>query len=80
MSAPVIFEVKHRGELWRLRVETWQARTSVHWRKWYRDQDGGEWKATRTGVTFPLEELWTLTANLMAHHGLPVPDRPDSSL
>lgn len=59
MSEPFLFEHRHRGELWRLEVQTYRGRTFANWRKWFRD--GEEWKRCKLGSTFPLEALWVLT-------------------
>lgn len=72
MSGGIIFEHRHRGNLWRLEVSTHKGRPFINWRKWY--EAGGSWKPTREGCTFPLEALGVLTASLMRHHGLPVPE------
>ena len=72
MSGEVIFEHRHRGHLWRLEVATFKGRSFGNWRKWYSDGEG--WRATREGCTIPLEGLGTLTAGLMAYHGLEPPE------
>ncbi len=72
MTAAVLFERDYRGHRWRLEVADHEGRTFCNWRKWY--DDGGTWKPTRDGCTFPLDALWELTATLMEHHGLVVPD------
>ena len=53
-----------------------QGRTFANWRKWYSKE--GCWKPTKIGCTFPLDRLWELTANLMAHYGLSLPGAPES--
>ncbi len=77
MTRAILFEQKHRGHLWRLEVSSHNGRTFANWRKWFPDDAG--WKPTREGLTFPLESLWTLTADLMAYHGLPAPERPEKA-
>ena len=72
MSGAVLFEHRHRGDLWRLEVNTFNGRTFANWRKWYVANDG--WKPTRDGCTIPLETLGELTASLMAYHGLEPPE------
>lgn len=72
----VLFERDYRGDLWRLEVATHGGRRFANWRKWY--DANGKWKPTKQGCTFPLDDLWTLTTVLMAHHGLPVPEGPEN--
>ena len=73
MSGAVIFEHETRGHLWRLEVVTYKGRTFLNWRKWYR-KDGSDWLPTREGAAMPLEALASLTAALMAHHGIKPPE------
>lgn len=73
MNGAVIFEHETRGHLWRLEVATYQGRTFANWRKWYR-KDGSDWLPTREGAAMPLEALSSLTAALMAHHGIKPPE------
>lgn len=73
MSGSVLFERRHRGNKWLLEVASYNGRTFANWRKWY--QRDGDWLPTKEGCTFPLEDLWELTASLMAHHGLEPPER-----
>ncbi|MFN5819566.1 MAG: PC4/YdbC family ssDNA-binding protein [Sphingomonadales bacterium] len=68
-----LFEHPYRGYLWRLEVQTYRGQTSANWRKWYRDKEG-EWRRSRDGVTFPLEKLRELTADLLEHHGVEAPE------
>lgn len=72
MTGGYIFEHRHKGNLWRLEVQTFRGRTFANLRKWYAEGEG--WKPTRDGFTMPLESLAGLTAGLMAHHGLEVPE------
>ncbi len=72
MTGRVLFEHKHRGELWRLEIADYRERTFANWRKWY--SEGGEWKPTREGCTVPLDRLADLTACLMEYHGLEPPE------
>lgn len=72
MTGGYIFEHRHKGNLWRLEVQTFRGRTFANLRKWYAEGEG--WKPTRDGFTMPLESLASLTAGLMAHHGLEVPE------
>lgn len=74
MSGRVLFEHRHRGNLWRLQVATFRGRSFVDWRKWY--LAGADWKASRDGFTMPLEALGELTRALMEHHGIDPPAAP----
>ena len=76
MTDGILFEHPYRGHRWRLEVSSHNGRNFANLRKWF--DAGGEWKPTREGFTFPLESLWDLTAGLMAHYGLPVPDGPEN--
>jgi hypothetical protein len=58
----VLFELDHRGDLWRLEIASHNGRTFGNWRKWYRD--GDSLKPTKAGVTIPLERLPELHASL----------------
>ncbi len=73
MNGAAIFEHRHRGHVWRLEVQSFRGRNFANWRKWY-VSDGGELKPSREGCTMPLESLASLTASLMAHHGLEPPE------
>ena len=55
MSASLLFEQPHRGDVWRLEVTTYNGGSFANWRKWYRD--GHTLKPTKQGLTFPLERL-----------------------
>lgn len=73
MTKPAIFEHRHRGQLWRLEIQSYRGNTFVNWRRWYVSEDG-ELKPSREGCTMPLEALASLTAALMVHHGLEPPE------
>jgi hypothetical protein len=73
MTGAVIFEYEARGHLWRLEVAIYKGRTFANWRKWYR-KAGSDWLPTREGVAMPLEVLSSLTAALMAYHGMKPPE------
>ena len=62
MTGAVLFEVTHRGDLWRLEVSRHDGRTFINWRKWW--SDDGQWKPSRQGVTFPLERMVEMHAAL----------------
>lgn len=68
-----LFEHHHRGEVWRLEIQTYRGCTSANMRKWYRTP-AGEWNRTKIGFTFPLCKLREFTADLMEHHGIEPPD------
>ncbi len=51
----MLFEQRHRGEVWRLEVTEHQGRTFANFRKWF--WSGDTLKPTREGVTFPLDRL-----------------------
>lgn len=69
MSGAVLFEQRHRGNLWRLEVVEHDGRTFANWRKWY--DANGTWKPTRDGCTFPLDRLRDLADALAEHHAAP---------
>lgn len=73
MSATLLFEQLHRGEVWRLEVAEHQGRTFGNWRKWY--WADGELKPTRQGVTFPVERLAELGEAISGWSAANVPDR-----
>jgi len=62
MTGHILFEQKHRGDVWRLEIASYQGRDFANWRKWY--PDDGELKPTRTGLTIPLQRLPDLHAAL----------------
>lgn len=72
MSGRVLFEHRHRGNLWRFEVATFRGRTFAQWRKWYHAEAG--WMPCRDGFTMPLEALGELTRALMEHHGIEPPE------
>ena len=65
MSGAVLFEVMHRGDVWRLEVVHHEGRTFGNWRKWW--WDGDTLKPTRQGVTIPLERMSELHAAIGAY-------------
>ncbi|GGE05565.1 hypothetical protein GCM10011529_09940 [Polymorphobacter glacialis] len=78
MSGAVLFEVAHRGDVWRLEVTTHEGRTFGNWRKWWRD--GDTLKPTRQGVTIPLERIAELGGAIAAYLACNSPSGPPSGL
>lgn len=77
MTGHILFEQKHRGDVWRLEIASYQGRDFANWRKWYPHE--GELKPTRTGLTIPLQRLPDLHAALaeyLAAHGPADPPTP----
>lgn len=72
----VVWERTVGHELLRFSIRSYQGRGFAELRRWYRN--GDQWRHGAKGCTVPLDALWELTAALMMHHGLAVPDRPDS--
>ncbi len=76
MTGALLFEVVHRGDVWRLVVDDYQGRTFANWRKWW--QDGDTVKPTRQGVTIPLERLAELHAAIGAYLAAEAPYGPEN--
>lgn len=64
MSAALLFEHPHRGDVWRLEEASHKGRTFANWRKWC--WAGDQLRPTREGCTIPLERLPELEAALRA--------------
>ncbi|RED17495.1 PC4/YdbC family ssDNA-binding protein [Parasphingopyxis lamellibrachiae] len=60
MLTGVIFEHRHRGNVWRLEVSEHDGRTFANFRRWF-ENDHGELCPTKDGCTFPLERLLDLS-------------------
>jgi hypothetical protein len=65
MSGVVLFEQRHRGDVWRLEVAAHEGRTFGNWRKWW--WDGDTLKPSKQGATIPLERLGELHAAIGAY-------------
>ncbi|MCL6698291.1 transcriptional coactivator p15/PC4 family protein [Sphingomonas sp. NSE70-1] len=55
MSGTILFQHRHRGNVWRLEVSAYNGHEFVNLRKWF--QQGDNLRPTKEGVTFPLERL-----------------------
>jgi hypothetical protein len=77
MTATILFDQIHRGDVWRLEVVAHKGRTFGNWRKWY--WKGAELLPTRQGATIPLERLAELHAALTAYLASAPPDGPLSA-
>jgi hypothetical protein len=76
MTAALLFEQPHRGDVWRLEVTEHNGRTFGNWRKWWRD--GVTLKPSREGVTIPLERLPELHAAIGAYLAKNAPSGPEN--
>ena len=76
MTAALLFEQPHRGDVWRLEVTEHNGRTFGNWRKWYRRGDAMQ--PTREGVTIPLERFPELHAAIGAYLAETAPSGPEN--
>ena len=72
MSGQVLFEVRHRGNVWRMEIADYQGRTFFNCRKWFPKE--GELRPSKEGFTMPLERLHDLREALKTYLGEDDPD------